>query len=120
VRLCIARRDESGNLRRGNVSRKFVSGTRGCGHALRPLLEAAAMLILTRHTAGSELEPSPIRGGLAEPRTARMMASWHNVVVRGHLPDDGLSHFPRWMHVSGMHGEHRSHSHLCPGHHGHK
>lgn len=84
VRLCIVSRDEFGNIRRGNVSRKFVSGTRGCGHALRPLQEAAAMLIPTRHTAGSELEPSRIRGGLAKPRTA-WMASGHYVVVPAHL-----------------------------------
>ncbi len=105
---------ELGNLCGGNLLRKSVSGTRGCGYALRPLPEAAAMLFLARQTAGSELEQSYILG-VAKPRTTRM-ACWHCVVVSALV----LSHFTRCMHVPGMHEDHRRHDHLCPSHHGYK
>ncbi len=49
------------------------------------------------------------------------MACGHGVVVRGTVVRSNvLSHFTRWMHVPGMHGEHRRQGHLCPGHHDHK
>jgi hypothetical protein len=72
------------------------------------------MLILARQAAGRELERCRIRR-LAEPGTTRM-ASGHGMVVSGHV----LRHFTRRMHRPNMHGEHRRHGHLCPGHHDHK
>ncbi len=72
------------------------------------------MLILAWQTAGSELERSRILA-LAQLRTAGM-ACGHGVLVSGLV----LSHFTRWMHVQGMHDEHRRQRHLCPGHHDHK
>src|SRR5271157_2771576 len=113
VRPCISQA-ELGNLCGGNLLRKSVSGTRGCGYALRPLLEAAAMLFLARHTAGSELDRNAILG-VAKPRTTRM-AGRHGVVVSALM----LSHFPRCMHMAGMHEDHRRHGHLCPSHHGYE
>ncbi len=44
------------------------------------------------------------------------MAGGHGVVVSSLV----LSHFDRWMHMAGMHEDHRRHGHLCPSHHGHK
>jgi len=74
------------------------------------------MLILARHTARSELKQSRIPG-LAKSRTARM-ACGHGIAVSG-MAVRGvvLSHFTRWMHVPGMHDEHRCHGYLRPGHH---
>ncbi len=114
VRLCIMSRVEVGSLHGGNVSRKSVSGTHGCGYAQRPLPEAAAMRILTRQTAGSKLERSRIPG-LAKPRTAQM-ACGHDVVVSALV----LSHFTHRMRMAGMHEDHWRHGHLCPSHYGHK
>ncbi len=116
VRSCSSQA-ELGNLCGGNFLRKSVFGTRGCGYALRPLLEAAAMLFLAGHTAGSELERNSILG-VAKPRTTRM-ACWHGVVVSGAVVSSNvLSHFNRWVHVPGMHEDHGRHGHLCPSHHG--
>jgi len=78
------------------------------------LLEAAAMLILAGHTAGSELERNRILG-VAKPRTTRM-AGGHSVVVSGLV----LSHFACGMQMAGMHEDHWRHGHLCPSHHGYK
>ncbi len=72
------------------------------------------MLFLAGHTAGSELERNGILG-VAKPRTTRM-ACWHGVVMSGLV----LSHFNRWMHMTGMHEDHWRHGHLCPSHHGYK
>ena len=109
-------RAEFGSLRGGSLLRKSVSSTDGCGYALRPLPEAAAMLILARKTAGGELERSRILGlSLANFWTARM-ARGHDVMVCSRM----LGDFMRRMHVPVTHGQHRGQGHLRPGHHDHK
>ncbi len=113
MRPCISQA-ELGNLCAGNYLRKSMSGTRRYGYALWPLLEAAAMLFLARHTADSELERNGILG-VAKPRTTGM-ACRHDMVVSGLV----LSRFTRGMHMAGMHEDHGRHGHLCPSHHGHQ
>lgn len=103
-----------GNLSEGYLLRESVACGRGCGYALRSLLEAAAMLFLAGQTAGSELERNRIPGA-SNPRTTPM-ACGHGVVVSGLV----LSHFTRCMHMAGTHDNHGHHGHLSPCHHGHK
>jgi len=112
VRLCPSRAALS-NLCRGDLLRKSVSGTYGCGRVLRSLQEAAAMLFPARQTGSSELPRSRLTG-LADPRTTRM-ACGHHVVVSRHV-----LHFTCGMHMASMHEEHRRQGHLGPSHHGHQ
>ena len=95
-----------GNLCAGNVTRKSVSGTYGCGYVLRPLQKAAAVLILAWQIAGRELDRRRILG-LANPRTARM-AGGHNVMMSGLV----LGHLTCRMHDPCVHDEHRRQGHL--------
>jgi hypothetical protein len=84
-----------GNLSRGYVPRK--ARIQACGHALWSLLEAAAMLIVTRDTAGRKFERNRALG-LTKPRTARMPRRL-NMVMSRHV----LGHSTRRRHVAGVH-----------------
>jgi hypothetical protein len=86
------------------------------GHALRPLLEAAAVLILARQAGGGELEPGGVFSLANAGATGMLMAGGHGVMVRGHA----LRHFTGGMHWAGVHEEHRRQSQLRPNHHDHE